>query len=402
MQRHFGIVSSSVAGSDSGGQQFERTEQWILEAEALVEDESENEIPESIQPAPVAEKDPIYGEIAFLLKELEKELETSPNTKIGLGKDETAELEPPSSGVENDSTSKGKSNRRQRVVPRHEATERHLGQPKLPESNSAKTQLLPLEQDKSLSGFGSNNNENMRMYGAELLVMAVTPATFAEHTGPGIAAFDADPRQNPAAPRHYTVHATAFWSDIVGMIAGDIGHDPELVRLWVMLERMPDKTILPAFPILKGRRDISPDEVKDVRGVSALRVWVELASGFDQYDQAILPGYHGRALVAKDGHYLSLLFLKWYNEKIGKFQNFGHIYVTVNWNATLADLKSTIQMHMSRAPGEVLIDGNIAILREHGRTCESLELKSPVKLHLRRQVEIICVKLLDHKFGVAN
>ena len=140
--------------------------------------------------------------------------------------------------------------------------------------------------------------------------------------------FDAYADQDLAAPRFYRILRTATMAEVVGIIADDIGQDPQRVRLWVMVNRQ-NKTIRPDQPVMDLRPTV---EETYARAAShrdqALRVWVEVAEETDADGEAIWPTYQGQSngVIVKND--LILLFLKWFDVESQSLKGIGHVYIS--------------------------------------------------------------------------
>jgi ubiquitin carboxyl-terminal hydrolase 7 len=173
---------------------------------------------------------------------------------------------------------------------------------------------------------------------------AITESTFQHHGGVDLTSFDANPEQDPAAPRFYRFLRIASMQEVVNQIAEDLGQDPRRVRLWIMVNRQ-NKTIRPDQPVM----DLRPT-VEDTYNRAAahrdpaLRVWVEVAEEVSPDGDAIWPTYQGQnaGVIVKND--LILLFLKWFDVETQTLRGVGHTYVSKE--KKVEDLVPIIQKKM--------------------------------------------------------
>lgn len=161
-----------------------------------------------------------------------------------------------------------------------------------------------------------------------LPLKVITDATFQQHAGTDLTAFEANPEVDPAAPRLYRVLRQATIKQALEIVAADVQQDPKRLRFWIMVNRQ-NKTIRPDQPIM----DLRPT-VEEIYSRSAahrdlaLRLWVEVAENVNEEGEAIWPAYQGQSngvLVKND---LILLFLKWYDVESQTLRGVCHTYIS--------------------------------------------------------------------------
>lgn len=156
----------------------------------------------------------------------------------------------------------------------------------------------------------------------------ITEATFQAHGGTDLTVFDAQPDQDPAAPRFYRLLRTANMQDLVNQVAGDIGQDPKRVRPWIMVNRQ-NKTIRPDQPVMDLRPTIEETYNRAAaHRDQALRVWVEVAEEVNEEGEAIWPTYQGQSAGVIVKNDLILLFLKWFDIESQTLRGVGHVYIS--------------------------------------------------------------------------
>ncbi|KAJ9151597.1 Ubiquitin carboxyl-terminal hydrolase [Coniochaeta hoffmannii] len=159
-------------------------------------------------------------------------------------------------------------------------------------------------------------------------VKAITEATFEQHGSTDLGFFDADPNDDPAAPRYYKMLRTTTMAEVVDHIAQDIGQDPRRVRLWIMVNRQ-NRTIRPDQPVTELRLTVEETYGRlAAHRDSALRVWVEVAEEVNSDGEAVWPTYQKNAdgIVVKND--LILLFLKWFDVEAQCLRGAGHVYIS--------------------------------------------------------------------------
>jgi ubiquitin carboxyl-terminal hydrolase 7 len=159
-------------------------------------------------------------------------------------------------------------------------------------------------------------------------VKAITEATFEQHGGTDLTSFDANPDEDPAAPRYYKMLRTATMAEVVNHIAQDIGQDPRRVRLWIMVNRQ-NRTIRPDQPVTELRLTVEETYGRlAAHRDPALRVWVEVAEEVNADGEAIWPTYqkNPNEIVVKND--LILLFLKWFDVEAQCLSGAGHVYIS--------------------------------------------------------------------------
>jgi len=159
-------------------------------------------------------------------------------------------------------------------------------------------------------------------------VKVITPQTFRKYGGTDLAHFDADPKTDDSAPRHYRVKRTLVLEDFVAQIGQDMGENPKKLRLWVMVNRQ-NKTVRPDVPVL----DLQPTVEDLYHRVNshrdpALRLWVEVAEEVDAEGNGVFPAYNvsgGPAIIHKSD--VILLFLKCFDLPAQTLHGVGQIYI---------------------------------------------------------------------------
>ncbi|KAM7196423.1 ubiquitin carboxyl-terminal hydrolase [Rhypophila sp. PSN 637] len=226
-------------------------------------------------------------------------------------------------------------------------------------------------------------------------VKVITEATFQQHGGTDLAAFDAPPEQDPAAPRYHRVLRTATMKEVIAMIAKDIGQDPKRIRVWIMVNRQ-NKTIRPDTPVM----DLQPT-VEDTytRAAAhrdqALRLWVEVAEEVDANGEAIWPTYQGQAngVVLKSD--LILLFLKWFDVESQSLRGVGHLYISKE--KKVEDLVPIIMKRMSWGD-KLPSDEKIQLWEEiKPNMIEGLKAKMTLKTAELQDGDIICFQRMHER-----
>ncbi|KAJ9139474.1 Ubiquitin carboxyl-terminal hydrolase [Pleurostoma richardsiae] len=184
---------------------------------------------------------------------------------------------------------------------------------------------LRFEEEEAARVAKRKEREEQHLY---LGVKVVTEETFQHHGGTDLTVFDANPAQDPAAPRFYKILRTTSFQDLVNQVAEDIGQDPKRVRLWIMVNRQ-NKTTRPDQPIMDTRPSV---EETFNRGVAhrdnSLRLWAEVAEEVNADGEAVWPTYQGQqnGVVVKND--LILLFLKCFDIEAQTLRGVGHVYIS--------------------------------------------------------------------------
>lgn len=141
---------------------------------------------------------------------------------------------------------------------------------------------------------------------------------FRQYQGLDLAAWDVDPKQDPAAPKQYRLLRTTTIRDLTAKVAGDLGEDPGHVRLWVMVNRQ-NKTVRPDQPLMD--LDMTVDDAYNKIGTkaAAFRIWAEVADDVEG-DKALWPNNNSPIL----------LFVKCFDAEAQTLKGAGHIYIGKN------------------------------------------------------------------------
>lgn len=173
---------------------------------------------------------------------------------------------------------------------------------------------------------------------------AITEATFKEHGGTDLTTFEAASETDPGASKFYKLLKTTTVQEAVALLAEDIGQDPRLVRLWIMVNRQ-NKTIRPDQPIM----DLTPtiEQIYNRAAAhrdNALRVWVEVADEITPDGEAVWPTYQSQpnGVVVKND--LILLFLKCFDMEAQALRGVTHTYISKE--KKVEDLIPTIMKEM--------------------------------------------------------
>ncbi|KAM7219944.1 ubiquitin carboxyl-terminal hydrolase [Rhypophila decipiens] len=225
-------------------------------------------------------------------------------------------------------------------------------------------------------------------------VKVITEATFQQHGGTDLTAFDALP-EDPAAPRYYRILRTATMKEITATIAKDIGQDPKRVRVWIMVNRQ-NKTIRPDQPVM----DLQPTVEETYSRAAAhrdqaLRLWVEVAEEVDANGEAIWPTYQGQAngVVLKSD--LILLFLKWFDVESQSLRGVGHLYISKE--KKVEDLVPIIMKRMSWGD-KLPSDEKIQLWEEiKPNMIEGLKAKMTLKTAELQDGDIICFQRMHER-----
>ncbi|KAK0727330.1 hypothetical protein B0T26DRAFT_637316 [Lasiosphaeria miniovina] len=159
-------------------------------------------------------------------------------------------------------------------------------------------------------------------------IKVITEATFQQHSGTDLTSFDANPEQDPAAPRFYRQLRNSTMQELVDTIGEDTGLDPRRIRLWIMVNRQ-NKTIRPDQPVMDLRPTVEDTFNRaTAHRDQALRVWVEVAEDINADGEAVWPTYRGQenGVIVKND--LILLFLKWFDVESQTLKGVGHTYIS--------------------------------------------------------------------------
>lgn len=227
-------------------------------------------------------------------------------------------------------------------------------------------------------------------------IKAVTSDTFRAHGGFDMTNFDITPNQtqdpNPAAPRLYKQFRTASMKDVTESIAKDLGHEPERVRLWIMVNRQ-NKTIRPDQPIMDLRPSLEDtwSRASSIHRDEALRVWVEVAEDVSESGEVVWPTYQGQSpngVIVKND--LILLFLKYFDVESQTLSGLGYTYISKE--KKVDDLIPIILRKLG--VGEKLPSDEKMLLWEEIKPnmIESLKAKQSLKAAELQDGDIICVQ----------
>lgn len=232
-----------------------------------------------------------------------------------------------------------------------------------------------------------------------LPVKVITEETFKHHGGTDLTNFDANPADDPAAPKFYRTKKQTTIEELTAQIGQDLGEDPRKIRLWIMVNRQ-NKTTRPDQPIMDPRPTI--DETYQRMATTtrdyALRVWAEVAEEVDAEGEAIWPTYQGNAngVIVKND--LILLFLKHFDAERQTLEGVGHIYVSKE--KKVEELVPIIAKKMGW--GDKLAAGEQLAMWEEIKPSmiDSLKAKQSLKAAELQDGDIVCFqKITDRKSG---
>ncbi|ORY71585.1 uncharacterized protein BCR38DRAFT_331168 [Pseudomassariella vexata] len=227
-------------------------------------------------------------------------------------------------------------------------------------------------------------------------VKVITEETFKNHGATDLTNFDADPKDDPAAPRLYKTKKRSTMEELLATIAEDIQQDPRRIRLWIMVNRQ-NKTTRPDQPIM----DLKPTvEETYTRSAStsrdySLRLWVEVAEELNAQGEAVWPTYQGNAngvIVKTD---LILLFLKYFDHEKQTLQGVGHVYVSKE--KKVEELVPILSKKMGW--GEKLPPGEQLAMWEEIKPSmiETLKAKQSLKAAELQDGDIICFQRVPER-----
>lgn len=226
-------------------------------------------------------------------------------------------------------------------------------------------------------------------------VKAITEATFEKHGNTDMTSFDANPDEDPSAPRYYRMLRTATMGEVVAHIAEDIGQDPRKVRLWIMVNRQ-NRTIRPDQPVMDLRPTVEETYARAAAHRDpALRVWVEVAEEVDADGNAIWPSYQAQTSGVVVKNDMTLLFLKWFDVEAQCLRGAGHVYISKE--KKVEDLVPTIMKKMGW--GEKLPhDEKIQLWEEiKPQMIEALKGKSSLKAAELQDGDIVCFQRVHER-----
>jgi ubiquitin carboxyl-terminal hydrolase 7 len=224
----------------------------------------------------------------------------------------------------------------------------------------------------------------------------VTEGTFQHHGGMDLAGFEASPETDPSAPRHYRVLKATKMEDMVARIASDMGTDPKLVRLWVMVNRQ-NKTVRPDQPIMDVSHTIDETWIKtgNAHREAVFKLWAETAEEVDASGNALWPTYAPTPTGAVKTDII-LLFLKCFDSEAQELRGVGHVYIAKD--KKVEDLVPMILKKMGW--GEKLPpDDKILLWEEIKPTMvEALKAKTTLKGAELQDGDIVCFqRVTDRK-----
>ncbi|KAK0635236.1 hypothetical protein B0T17DRAFT_586816 [Bombardia bombarda] len=226
-------------------------------------------------------------------------------------------------------------------------------------------------------------------------VKVITESTFQNHEGTDLTLFEANPDEEPAAPRSYRLLRVATMADLVSYIAADIEQDPRHIRLWIMVNRQ-NKTIRPDQPVMDLRPTVEETYNRAAaHRDQALRVWAEVAEEIGPDGEAIWPTYQGQSngVIVKND--LILLFLKWFDIESQTLRGVGHVYISKE--KKVEDLIPTILKKMGW--GEKLSnDEKIQLWEEiKPNMIEVLKAKQTLKAAELQDGDIVCFQRMHER-----
>ncbi|KAI5867169.1 cysteine proteinase [Durotheca rogersii] len=253
-----------------------------------------------------------------------------------------------------------------------------------------------LDEEAAAREAKKREREEQHLY---LPAKVITEESFRHHGGTDLTNFDANPAEDPAAPRFYRTKKQTSMEDLVAQIAHDINQSPKMVRLWIMVNRQnkttrPDQPIMDLKPTIEETFSRTTTTSRDY----ALRVWAEVAEEVDAKGDAIWPTYQSNAngVVVKND--LILLFLKHFDAEKQTLEGVGHIYVSKE--KRVEELVPIIAKKMGW--GEKLPSGEQLAMWEEIKPAmiESLKAKQSLKAAELQDGDIICFqRVVDRKSG---
>ncbi|KAI0021876.1 hypothetical protein F4780DRAFT_778150 [Xylariomycetidae sp. FL0641] len=227
-------------------------------------------------------------------------------------------------------------------------------------------------------------------------VKVITEDTFKHHAATDLTNFDANPAEDPAAPKYYKMRKQATMQELVSTVADDIQQDPKRVRLWIMVNRQ-NKTTRPDQPIMDLRPTIEETHARSAATSkdNSLRVWAEVAAEVDAQGEAVWPTYQSNAngIVVKND--LILLFLKHFDFDRQTLEGVGHIYVSKE--KKVEELVPMIAKKMGW--GDKLPAGEQLAMWEEIKPSmiEGLKAKQSLKAAELQDGDIICFQKIHEK-----
>ncbi|KAJ2896431.1 ubiquitin carboxyl-terminal hydrolase [Zalerion maritima] len=153
--------------------------------------------------------------------------------------------------------------------------------------------------------------------------------TFKQYGGFDVADFNADPQEDPSAPRRFRLLRATTLEAFIQHLGSELGIDHRRLRLWVMVNRQ-NRTTRPDQPIM----DMRPT-LEDILRRSAtardpsLRLWVEEAEEVDDKGNAVWPSFAtaSQQAVQKPAAPI-LLFLKCFDVESQTLTGVETIYIS--------------------------------------------------------------------------
>ena len=170
--------------------------------------------------------------------------------------------------------------------------------------------------------------------------------TFREYQGFDIASFEGGALE-PVIPRQYRTLKSKTVAEFVEEVAEGMKVDPQIVRLWVMINRQ-NKTTRPDQPLMDSQ--MTMEEVYNklsTRGVP-LRLWAEIADTVED-GKPIWPDMQPQA--NNDG--AIFVFLKYFDQQAQTLRGVDHVYVRKH--GKVADIASHILEVMGWPAGTQLM-----------------------------------------------
>ncbi|KAI9828435.1 MAG: hypothetical protein M1832_002863 [Thelocarpon impressellum] len=175
-----------------------------------------------------------------------------------------------------------------------------------------------LDEERETRRLQRQAREEEHLY---LSVGVITDDIFRQYQGLDLADWEAEPDQDPAAPRPYRILRTTTVGQFTRRVAEDLGRDPAHARLWVMVNRQ-NKTTRPDQPLMDVEATVDEAYVKNGTKNTGFRVWVELADRVEA-GRALWPDMQPQ--TTKNAPVL--LFLKCFDAEAQTLKGAGHIYI---------------------------------------------------------------------------
>lgn len=218
--------------------------------------------------------------------------------------------------------------------------------------------LLPVEQEDTPSHLQAKLDEEAAIREARkkereeqhlyIGVRVITEDTYKAHGGTDLTTFDINSADEKAAAKSYRVLRKSTLRDLILRIAEDTGVDPNMLRLWCMVNRQ-NKTTRPDVPLNDLDATVEEAHQKLVGSKTAeLRLWAEMAEdvgedGLGKWPTnstfssgttvalsttSSLTGSITSSMVSSKHDQQILLFLKWFDVENQRLSGAGHIYIS--------------------------------------------------------------------------